>query len=428
MNLVLLFILVSCGGLGAVVATDDGNLSFTDSLTERLERLETENQDKDALIQDLTNERDELNFVLSLMQAEMQRLEPFKIAGEWSSWGDWSFCTRSCGGGVRERTRVCDNPSASCGGPECVGNEMETASCNNHACGPQAIFISTDADDYFDGHHSTEVLDLESSPCSRTTADLPDRRRYHSSHLLNNSLVICGGYFTLDSCITSSSPTTGDWRNHSTMTEPRYGHSGSVIGNKMYLVAGVGRADHSRPTGHTTDYWDGERWEEGPRLPHKVGDESCTVTISPTKILVTGGIIGGSKVVELNINTGRWRNLANMKGTRWGHACLVVGRKVVVAGGSPNGRYAQKTSEILDLDTEQWSMAGDLTTERDNAKLVTVNGRVIILGGYDASWKKLDTVEELDMDQRTWRKLRVFMKKPRVKFGATVMDREDLCN
>ena len=82
MNLVLLFILVS--DLGGVVATVDENL-MTDELTERL--------------------------------------EPFKIAGDWSSWGDWSTCNSSCGGGVRERRRWCDNPTPSCGGQECVGNE-----------------------------------------------------------------------------------------------------------------------------------------------------------------------------------------------------------------------------------------------------------------------------------------------------------------
>ena len=112
-----------------VASTVDENL-VTNELTERLERLETENQDKDALIKDLTNERDELNFELSLMKAELQRLEaemlrlePFKIAGDWSSWGDWSTCNSSCGGGVRERRRMCDNPTPSCGGLECVGNE-----------------------------------------------------------------------------------------------------------------------------------------------------------------------------------------------------------------------------------------------------------------------------------------------------------------
>ena len=44
MNLVLLFILVNCGTLGAVVATANENIG-TDELTEKIARLETENQE-----------------------------------------------------------------------------------------------------------------------------------------------------------------------------------------------------------------------------------------------------------------------------------------------------------------------------------------------------------------------------------------------
>merc|ERR1711974_531916 len=121
--------------------------------------------------------------------------------------------------------------------------------------------------------------------------------------------------------------------------------------------------------------------------PKYVGGGSCTVTTSPTTILVTGGDQNGKrkKVAELNISSGNWRYLPEMGEVRAGHGCTIVGRKVVVAGGW------YKSSEILDLDTEQWSRAGDLETVRRWPQLVTVNGRVIILGGQVG--KTLDTVE-----------------------------------
>lgn len=60
MNLVLLlFILVSCGGgLGAtaVVASDSGENGRTNKmLTDRIERLEAQNREQGAFIQNLTN-------------------------------------------------------------------------------------------------------------------------------------------------------------------------------------------------------------------------------------------------------------------------------------------------------------------------------------------------------------------------------------
>ena len=146
------------------------------------------------------------------------------------------------------------------------------------------------------------------------------------------------------------------------------------------------------------------------------------MTTSPTTILVTGGRSGGRKVVELDIVTGKYRQLPDMREERRGHGCTRIGNKVVVAGG-----YEDKSSEILDLDTETWSSAGDMTTERGYPQLVTVNGRVVVMGGEDGDKNDLDTVEELDMGQRTWRRLGVRMKKPKYAFGATVINKSILC-
>ena len=145
---------------------------------------------------------------------------------------------------------------------------------------------------------------------------------------------------------------------------------------------------------------------------------------SPTTILVTGGGYGGNKnkVVELDIVTGQYRRLPDMRERSRYHGCTVAGNKVVVAGG-----WRDKTSEILDLDTEQWSTAGDMTTERRYPQLVTANGRVVVMGGEDADGNTLDTVEELDMGRRTWRRLGVRMKRPRYGFAATVFNKNMIC-
>ena len=137
-------------------------------------------------------------------------------------------------------------------------------------------------------------------------------------------------------------------------------------------------------------------------------------------------------MVEVNLNTRRTRYLADMRVKRFGTSCTIVGRMVVVAGG-----WRDKTSEILDLDTEKWSRAGDMTTVRFESQMVTVNGRAIILGGQNHTsntvtihnmGETLDTVEELDMEQRTWKKLRARMQTPRQRFAAIVMERSNLCN
>ncbi|XP_056325580.1 A disintegrin and metalloproteinase with thrombospondin motifs 14 isoform X1 [Danio aesculapii] len=61
--------------------------------------------------------------------------------GGWSSWGKLSSCSRSCGGGVRSRTRHCNNPVPAYGGRECPGSAFDYQLCNTEECpGPYEDF------------------------------------------------------------------------------------------------------------------------------------------------------------------------------------------------------------------------------------------------------------------------------------------------
>ena len=65
------------------------------------------------------------------------------VNGSWSSWQSWTECSKSCGGGMKERTRTCTNPP-----PEytvCTASndttvtgdgmiETEIMTCNNDTC------------------------------------------------------------------------------------------------------------------------------------------------------------------------------------------------------------------------------------------------------------------------------------------------------
>lgn len=54
--------------------------------------------------------------------------------GGWGAWSAFGDCSRSCGGGVRFRTRRCDNPPPLHGGEKCVGSREEFAICQSKPC------------------------------------------------------------------------------------------------------------------------------------------------------------------------------------------------------------------------------------------------------------------------------------------------------
>ena len=57
------------------------------------------------------------------------------VDGGWSSWR-LGPCSRTCGGGMQNYSRVCDNPKPSCGGKICDGPStlMHQDKCNNFCC------------------------------------------------------------------------------------------------------------------------------------------------------------------------------------------------------------------------------------------------------------------------------------------------------
>ena len=56
------------------------------------------------------------------------------VDGSWSDYSAWSECSASCGGGIMERSRTCDNPEPSEGGNDCEGSAAEGKGCNDIPC------------------------------------------------------------------------------------------------------------------------------------------------------------------------------------------------------------------------------------------------------------------------------------------------------
>ena len=55
----------------------------------------------------------------------------FLVHGGWSDWQNVTNCSTTCGEGVITQQRTCTQPSPSCGGRECSGENTTNVSCNN---------------------------------------------------------------------------------------------------------------------------------------------------------------------------------------------------------------------------------------------------------------------------------------------------------
>ncbi|CAG5863670.1 unnamed protein product [Menidia menidia] len=67
-------------------------------------------------------------------QSQICKERPCPVDGKWSSWMNWGACTVSCGGGTRQRARLCASPAPQHGGRKCEGNDVLVDFCNNDPC------------------------------------------------------------------------------------------------------------------------------------------------------------------------------------------------------------------------------------------------------------------------------------------------------
>lgn len=56
------------------------------------------------------------------------------VDGGWGAWQTWSSCSVTCGSGVQNRARSCDNPVPQYGGHQCTGDATKIQICHERSC------------------------------------------------------------------------------------------------------------------------------------------------------------------------------------------------------------------------------------------------------------------------------------------------------
>ncbi|XP_027579260.2 hemicentin-1 [Pipra filicauda] len=68
------------------------------------------------------------------VQMDFCNSDPCPIHGNWGPWGSWGSCSRTCGGGQARRHRSCDNPRPASGGRGCAGPDLQSQRCSTDPC------------------------------------------------------------------------------------------------------------------------------------------------------------------------------------------------------------------------------------------------------------------------------------------------------
>ncbi|ETE62891.1 A disintegrin and metalloproteinase with thrombospondin motifs 7, partial [Ophiophagus hannah] len=59
---------------------------------------------------------------------------PEPVHGGWAAWSPWTGCSRTCGAGVQNAERPCNNPAPKYGGKYCLGERKRFRVCNAQPC------------------------------------------------------------------------------------------------------------------------------------------------------------------------------------------------------------------------------------------------------------------------------------------------------
>ena len=76
-------------------------------------------------------------------EAHASQSFPFLVHGGYTIWSEWGSCSKSCGDGMKSRSRTCTNPAPLHGGDSCdaLGLAYDDSTCKIRECAGKYIFF-----------------------------------------------------------------------------------------------------------------------------------------------------------------------------------------------------------------------------------------------------------------------------------------------
>jgi len=211
--------------------------------------------------------------------------------------------------------------------------------------------------------------------------------------VLNNRLLVCGGYDAGKELSACYSLTGSSWTQDAAMLEKRMGAASSIWPGLGLLVTGGASGG---VTLSSTEYLSASgQWTPGPVLPEAMVWH-CQVTAGPD-VIITGGT-GNSgylaSAYKLSTDGSSWIQLPSTAFVRNGHGCVVHQDYLYVIG----GRHPVRSVEKMKLTSlTKWEAGPELDASfeygqaivyQDTLFLVYDEGKVVKLNTED-KWEEI---------------------------------------
>ena len=215
----------------------------------------------------------------------------------------------------------------------------------------------------------------------RRLPDVPIALDHAAAATWRGRAIVVGGYFARASPSNRAFVLERErWRELPRMPAGRAAAGAAVIGDTLYVVAGVGPRGLARAA-FALDLRR-NRWRQ---IPGPTPREHLAVTATGGRVYALAGRKAG---LDTNLRTleswkpgaRRWTRLPPVPGARGGTGATAVGRTIVSIGGeAPSGTIASVYA--YDTRTRRWRRLPDLPTPRHGLGVVTAGRTVYAIAG-----------------------------------------------
>jgi hypothetical protein len=235
-------------------------------------------------------------------------------------------------------------------------------------------------------------------------------RAVHRATALDDGRILVTGGCTLPGCDGFDrgqgseifDPRSGQFAAGPEMTEPRAGHTATLLPDGRVLIVG-GYPGEGRAPLATAEVFDPTQDRLVPvgDLAGGRADHSATVLADGLVLIAGGTAEGGSLLATTELfdpRTGRFRPGPALSAPRTGHAAVGTGGRLVLIGGTTDGEHAVPTTDVL---IDGAFAAGPMLREPriKHAASVLPDRTVLVVGGASTTEGRdlLATTEILDL-------------------------------